>query len=65
MAVKVITDSTSYIDPDLKEELDIGVVPLHVSFPKESMRETDIENEAFYQLMEEKGHSGLIPTICG
>ncbi|NLJ33509.1 MAG: DegV family protein [Firmicutes bacterium] len=55
MAVKVITDSTSYIDPDLKEELDIGVVPLHVSFPKESMRETDIENEAFYQLMEKKG----------
>lgn len=55
MAVKVITDSTSYIEPGIREGLDIGVVPLHVSFPDESMRETDIESEAFYQLMEEKG----------
>lgn len=55
MVVKVITDSTSYIDPDIREELDIGLVSLHVSFPEESMRETEMENEAFYRLMEEKG----------
>ena len=55
MVVKVITDSTSYIDPDIREELDIEVVSLHVSFPDESMPETEIENKTFYQLMEEKG----------
>lgn len=55
MAVKIMTDSTSYIDKQLREELDIKVMPLYVSFEDESMKETEIKNEIFYEMMEEKG----------
>ena len=55
MAVKVLTDSTSYIDEQTRQELDIKIVSLHVSFQDESMKETEIENETFYEMMEQKG----------
>ena len=55
MGVKVVTDSTSYIDKELAEELDIRVLPLYVSFEDESMRENEIENKLFFKKMEEKG----------
>ena len=55
MAVKVITDSTSYIKPSIRRALNIGIVSLYVSFPDGSMKETAVENESFYLLMAEKG----------
>jgi DegV family protein with EDD domain len=55
MAVKVLTDSTSYIDNELREELDIKIVSLYVSFPDESRKETEIDNKTFYEKMEKKG----------
>ena len=55
MSVKIMTDSTSYIDESLREELDIKVLPLYVSFPDTSMKETEIKNEIFYKMMEQKG----------
>lgn len=55
MSVKIMTDSTSYIDEKLREDLNIGILPLYVSFPDESIKETEIENETFYKMMEEKG----------
>lgn len=55
MAVKIMTDSTSYIDERLRAELDIRVLPLYVSFQDVSMKETEIENEVFYEMMEQKG----------
>ena len=55
MTVKVMTDSTSYIDEQLRAELDIKVMPLHVSFQDVSMKETEIKNELFYKMMEQKG----------
>lgn len=55
MGVKVVTDSTSYIDKELAEKLDIRVLPLYVSFEDESMRENEIENKLFFKKMEEKG----------
>ena len=55
MSVKIMTDSTSYIDESLREELDIKVLPLYVSFPDISMKETEIKNEVFYEMMEQKG----------
>lgn len=55
MAVKILTDSTSYINEAVKKELDITVVSLSVKFPDESFKETEIKNEDFYDLMEEKG----------
>lgn len=55
MSVKIMTDSTSYIDEKLRKDLDIRILPLYVSFPDESIKETEIENEVFYAMMEEKG----------
>ena len=47
MTVKIMTDSTSYIDERLRAELDIKVMSLHVSFQDVSMKETEIKNEVF------------------
>lgn len=55
MAVKVLTDSTSYIDKSLRERLGIRIVSLSVNFEDESFRETDIDNETFYKKMKLKG----------
>lgn len=55
MTVKIMTDSTSYINERLRAELDIRVVPLHVSFQDISMKETEIKNDVFYEMMEQKG----------
>jgi DegV family protein with EDD domain len=55
MSVKIMTDSTSYIDEKLRKDLDIRILPLYVSFPDESIKETEIENEVFYAMMEQKG----------
>jgi len=48
MAVKIVTDSTSYISGELKEKYDISIVSLSVIFEKEEFKESDIENESFY-----------------
>lgn len=58
MTVRILTDSTSYIDDKVREELDIRRVSLNISFGDHSLRETDISNEDFYKLMDAKG----IPT---
>lgn len=55
MSVKIMTDSTSYIDKRIREDLDINILPLYVSFQDESIKETEIKNEVFYNMMEEKG----------
>src|SRR5699024_2043938 len=55
MSVKIMTDSTSYIDKKIREDLDISILPLYVSFQDESIKETEIKNEVFYNMMEEKG----------
>jgi DegV family protein with EDD domain len=55
MAIKVLTDSTSYIDKAVREELGIGLVSLSVNFEDESFRESDIDNVTFYKKMKEKG----------
>ena len=59
MAVKIITDSTSYIPKELAKELDITVVSLNVILNGESYKELDLENKEFYKKMD---LSGEIPT---
>jgi DegV family protein with EDD domain len=58
VAVKILTDSTSYLSKALMQELDIRMVSLQLAFADVCMREVDIDNEHFYPLMEAKG----IPT---
>ncbi|WP_139906130.1 DegV family protein [Clostridium thermarum] len=55
MAVKILTDSTSYIANNILEELDIRRISLSVKFEDESFKEIDIDNESFYDKMEKKG----------
>jgi len=59
MAVKIVTDSTSYISEELKIKYDISVVSLSVIFENEEFKEIGIENETFYEKLN-KGTN--IPT---
>lgn len=59
MAVRVITDSTSYIPAPTRERLGIAVVSLGVAFPDTSFREVDVSNEEFYRRM---ALSSTVPT---
>lgn len=58
MSVKVLTDSTSYIDEDVITNLDIKIISLNVIFGNESLKETSLDNKYFYNMMDVKG----IPT---
>ena len=49
MAIKIVTDSTSYIADKYIKEYDIKVVSLNVIINGVSSREIDIENEVFYE----------------
>lgn len=59
MAVKIVTDSTSYINSKLIEKYDISIVSLSVIFEKEEFKETNIKNERFYGKLEK---SSSMPT---
>ena len=59
MPIKIITDSTSYINADLKEKYDISIVSLSVIFKDEEFKEINIENETFYEKL---GKNLSIPT---
>ncbi len=59
MAVKVVTDSTSYIPQGLVEEYDISIVSLNVILNGKSYKEVDLNNKGFYENMEK---SNEIPT---
>ena len=58
MAVQILTDSTSYLTEAIRKELSIRMVSLNIYFGDISMREMDIDNENFYEMMATKG----IPT---
>ncbi|MDD3853016.1 MAG: DegV family protein [Syntrophomonadaceae bacterium] len=59
MAIKVLSDSTSYIDPETQNELGIDLIPLSVNFPDESFPETEVDYDYFYNKIEK---TGIIPT---
>ena len=59
MAVKIVTDSTSYIPENLVKEYDITVVSLNVILNGRSYKEVDLENREFYKQMD---LSNEIPT---
>lgn len=59
MAVKLVTDSTAYIDQKTQKDLDIKIVHLSVHFPDESFDETMVPYDYFYQKIEK---DKVIPT---
>lgn len=52
MAIKVITDSTSYIPEELKKQYDITEVSLNVVIGDNSYKETEINRDEFYKTLE-------------
>ena len=58
MSIKIITDSTSYINESLVESLNIDILSLYVVFDEESIKEINIDNDTFYKRMSIEG----IPT---
>ncbi|MCJ7792286.1 MAG: DegV family protein [Dehalococcoidia bacterium] len=58
--VKIVTDSSSYPEPEVIAKYDIRVVPLRVAFGSEVFAEgVDITNEEFYQRL---AKGGKLPT---
>lgn len=55
MSVKILTDSTSYINDDICHDLDIKKTSLYVTFGEDSIKETAISNQEFYSRMEKEG----------
>jgi DegV family protein with EDD domain len=54
--VRVVTDSLAWLPQSMAQELDIRVVPLHVSFGEEQFTETvDLTNEEFYRRLRAGG----------
>ena len=51
MAIKIVTDSTSYIPKEYIDKYDISVVSLNVVMNNVSRRELDIDNKFFYDEM--------------
>ena len=49
MAIKIVTDSTSYIADEYIKKYDINIVSLNVIINGVSSREVDIVNEVFYE----------------
>jgi DegV family protein with EDD domain len=51
--VAVVTDSTAYLPPEVRERLDIPVIPLHVVWGKEVLKDgVDIQPAAFYERLQ-------------
>ena len=59
MTVKIVTDSTSYINEELRKKFDISIVSLSVIFDNEEFKEINIKNESFYEKLHK---SEVIPT---
>ncbi len=60
MSVKIVTDSTSDITSDLAQQMDITVVPLTVSFGRESFLDrVDITTDEFYRRLSQEN---IFPT---
>lgn len=51
MDIQVITDSTSYIPKEMAEALKIRIIPLSFTFGERHIRETEIENPVFFDMM--------------
>jgi DegV family protein with EDD domain len=59
MAVRVVTDSTSYIPAEMSAGLEISLVSLSVTLDGRSFRELDMDTDEFWRLL---AASGQMPT---
>ena len=59
MGIRVFTDSTSYINDDIRRDLGINVLQLSVHFPDEAFKENEVDSSYFYRKVEQ---TRIIPT---
>lgn len=60
MAIAIVTDSTSDIEPETAQQLGIDVVPLFVRFGERSLRDyIDLSRSEFYRILE---HDPVLPN---
>jgi DegV family protein with EDD domain len=53
MAIKIVTDSTADISPEIAAEMDIEIVPVYVRFGSETYRDgVDLSPGEFYARLE-------------
>jgi DegV family protein with EDD domain len=52
VGVRVVTDSTAYLENEVTRRLDITQVSLSINFPDETFVEMDISNEKFYEILD-------------
>jgi DegV family protein with EDD domain len=67
MAVRIVTDSTAYLSPELVEKYDITVVPFHVRIgDREYMDGLDLDEETFNSQVYVQGlkPSTMSPTVA-
>jgi DegV family protein with EDD domain len=57
--IKIVTDSTAFLEKDVLERYDIEVVPLHVNFTGESILDGTIDSAAFFDKLKK---SSTIPS---
>jgi DegV family protein with EDD domain len=58
--VRIVTDSTAQLNPELAQELGVTVVPMHISFGTQKFREgVDLTTEEFFRRVV---HSPVLPT---
>lgn len=53
--IKIVTDSTSYLEEEMVKALDIRVLSLKVEFQEDTYREVELNNKTFYRMMEKRG----------
>jgi DegV family protein with EDD domain len=59
MVVRIVTDSSSDVPPEVAQELDITVIPLYIHFGDETYRDgIDISADEFYEKL---AHSHIFP----
>jgi DegV family protein with EDD domain len=66
MALRVVTDSTSYIPAEMAEGLPLAVVSLSATLGGVTQRETEIDTTTFYRRMRETGEfpTSSQPTVA-
>lgn len=52
MGIRIITDSTSYINKEFVERYNIKVISLNVTMDGKSYREQDLDNSTFYDIID-------------
>ncbi len=53
--IKIVTDSTSYLEEELVKDLDIRILSLKVGFEEDTYPEVELKNKTFYRMMEKRG----------